>query len=101
MAAPALAAVLFPEEVEPDLTVEEELLAGVPTDLLDAEVFPEETFDLLAGVEVASCLITDLLEFVLTLLSGWTDLLVTFLSFLTGSVSVFLFICTFEGFVTG
>lgn len=50
---------LFADE-EPDLTEDEELLEGVLTDLPDPELFPGDTLDLRAGVEVDSDLITDL-----------------------------------------
>jgi hypothetical protein len=87
---PDLADELLPDDIEPDLTEDEELLEGVLTDLPDPELFSVETLDLLAGVDVdvdigfdaVSGWVTDLFEFVLLLMSDRTELLVVILPWL-------------------
>jgi hypothetical protein len=85
---PDLADELLPDDIEPDLTEDEELLDGVLTDLPDPELFSVETLDLLAGVDVdigfdaVSGWVTDLFEFVLLLMSDRTELLVVILPWL-------------------
>jgi hypothetical protein len=85
---------LLPDVVEPDFTVEEELLAGALTFLDRVLLFPEVTPDLLAGVEVGSDRITfrlTELEFTFSFLSDCTGLVETEFGFLTGDETVLLF----------